>query len=215
MAMTKILSAFTTTGISFMLLLLFSSCKKNDASDGQASLKQDTIVVQSISNSAGNVDASRKGWIDLYDGIAYTQSQAALNSSSIDFSYNYHGGGCSTCRFFESMKSMSGRTGDVVSFSTITISSMINAEWHDSVTAADFGSIKTGADIDALFTKKKIVIWNGGDDVTDRNSDVAKGKIFAFTDKNGKKGFFRISDYIANVPDGDPATLTLYVKIQK
>jgi hypothetical protein len=72
------------------------------------------------------------------------------------------------------------------------------------------------ADIENLVARKKLnsALFTE-DDITNRVTDVAIGKLFAFWDKNENKGFFWISDYIANVPDNDRATLTLYVKMQR
>src|SRR6202012_5330719 len=123
--------------ISVMALYTASSCKKSSSgpsTPAAASIIQDTITVQSIIAATADdqdVDPTRTGFIDLYDGVAYTQSEAAARSSDIDFAYNYHGGGCSSCRFFESVQSMSTRTGYVSSFSTVTKSLATNAEYYN------------------------------------------------------------------------------------
>jgi hypothetical protein len=196
--------------LSLVLGAAITSCSKKSNAPAASSLKQDTIVVESIIGK-NDLDPARTGFIDLYDGKTYSQAEAAANSSLIDFAYNYHGGGCSECRFFENVKQMSTRTGYVDAFSTLTNSLLAVA---DSVKASEFDALKTPADIDALLTKTP-VIRNSFVEVSDRTTDVAVHKIFAFTDKNGKKGFFRISDYVANVPEGDRAVLTLYVKMEK
>ena len=196
--------------LSFVLAATITSCSKKDNAPATPSLRQDTIVVESIIGM-DDLDPTRSGFIDLYDGKTYNQQQAAANSSQIDFAYNYHGGGCSSCRFFENVKQMSTRTGYVDGFSTLTNSLLAVA---DSVKAAEFEAVKTPADIDLLLAKTPL-IRNGAVEITDRTTDVAVHKIFAFTDKNGKKGLFRISDYVANVPQGDRAVLTLYVKMEK
>jgi hypothetical protein len=194
-------------------VLTFPSCKKND-SPAAPLLIQDTITVQNILGKDG-LDPNRTGFIDLYDGIAFNQTAAATNSSKIDFAYTYHDGGCPDCRFFENVKQMTTRTYYVEAFSFATSSMIINAEENDSVTIADFESLKTAANVDALWNTKKIAQLGPLAEIAFEGTDKARGRIFAFIDKNGKKGFFKISDYTANVPTGDPAPLTLYVKIQK
>ncbi|MDO6432656.1 hypothetical protein Q4E93_18770 [Flavitalea sp. BT771] len=196
--------------LSLVLGITITSCSKKNSAPASSALKQDTITVESIIGT-DDLDPTRFGWIDLYDGKTFNQPQAAANSSQIDFAYNYHGGGCSSCRVFENVESMSTRTGYVYAFSTLTNSLLAAA---DSVTISEFDALKTPADIDVLLAKTPL-IRNYAIDITNGNNDVAIHKIFAFTDKSGKKGLFRISDYIANVPQGDRAVLTLYVKMEK
>jgi hypothetical protein len=200
--------------IAALLLLVLAaaitSCSKKNSGTAASSLKEDTIVVESIIGN-NDLDATRAGFINLYDGKTYNQAQAAANSSLIDFAYNYRGGGCSTCRFFENVQQMSSRTGYVDAFSTLTNSLLVAA---DSVKTTEFEALKSPADIDALLAKTPL-IRNSAAEITNRTTDIAVHKIFAFIDKNGKKGLFRISDYIAGVPNGDRAVLTLYVKMVK
>lgn len=204
--------------LSMVTSLLFNGCKDDDDNipeEPETPVIEHTFDASSIiGENNGSLDPTRKGFIDLYDGIAYTQNEANVNSSKIDFAYNYHGGGCSSCRFFENVKSMSTRTGYVQSFSVITESKIVNAEARHDVSPDDFDGISTSEDIERLFSDKQIEELWGSDDVTNRETDVAIGRVFAFIDKNGQKGFFLIGDYQANVPDGDPATLSLHVKIQ-
>ncbi len=191
-----------------LILLALLSCNKDEPTD--PGIVQKTLTVESIIGTAnGKIDPTRKGFIDLYDGLAYSQTEAKSNSSKIDFAYNYHDEGCNTCRFFENVKAMSTRTHYVDGFSAIT-----NSQIEMAISVTKFDNIKTSADIEKIFTDEKIML-NHLADITNRKTDVALGKVFAFVDKNGKKGFFSIGDYAANVPTGDKATLTLTIKIQK
>ncbi len=214
-------STFAFPAAVVAILFTASSCKKSSNSPSApagASIIQDTINVQSIigtNTDNQGLDGTRTGFVDLYDGVAYTQSEADQKSSDIDFAYNYHGGGCGSCRFFENVTSMSTRTIYVAGFSTVTNTQLVNAAYYNHVTVGAFDSIKTAANIDTLFVKYNINDLDELADVTNRQTDVSVGNVFAFIDKNGKKGFFEINDYVANVPDGDPAPLTLTVKIQK
>jgi hypothetical protein len=201
------LSALTILAISL------SGCKK-DKKDESSTLLVHNLSVESIIGVGGLQSTTNKSFINLYDGVTYSKAEAEPQSSKVDFAYNYHGGGCSTCRFFENVKNMSTRTGYVSSFSTITNSTITNAEQSYKITSQDFDAIRTSIDIDKLFTDKKITL-SGSADVTNRTTDAAVGKIFAFIDKQGHKGFFQIADYIANVPNGDKATLQLTVKVSK
>ncbi|GAB2797477.1 hypothetical protein GCM10027275_48680 [Rhabdobacter roseus] len=198
------------------LLLLLNGCKNNDAEPTALPIREHSIVAESIIAPGGSQSTTNKCFLNLYDGLAYTKSEAEANSSKVDFAYNYRGGGCNTCRFFENVKNMSTRTGYVSSFSTITDSRIANVEQYDGITPDRFEQIKNAKDIDDLFAEKKIQDnAHGHGDITNRTTDVAVGRVFAFIDKSGKKGFFRISDYVANVPTGDKATLTLSVKVQE
>lgn len=172
--------------------------------------------VESIIAPGGGLSTSNLTFFNLYDGSVYNKAAAELNSSAVDFAYNYRGGGCPTCRFFENVKTMSTRTNYVNSFSSITESKITNAEQFHDVTIADFDALNNGTEIEKLFDNKiNVNNLSGIADVTDRVSDVAQGRVFAFTDKVGRKGFFKIGDYVANVPNGDKATLNLTVKIVK
>ncbi|SCB98260.1 hypothetical protein GA0116948_102291 [Chitinophaga costaii] len=191
-------------------LFAFAACKKNgDKGDTYSGIKQHTIVVESIIGTNGDILPSRAGFIDLYDGKAYNQVDGISVSSKIDLAYNYHGGGCPTCRFFENVKSMSSRTYYVKAYSFITDSQILGT---DEVTETEFEALKTKTDLEAYFARLPTA-FKSIEDIA-RDNDVAKNKIFAFVEKNGKKGFLSISDYVANVPDGDRAVLTLNVKVE-
>jgi len=214
-------STIPVLAVAAVTLFSAESCKKGSSgpsTPAAATIIQDTITVQSIIAATPDdqdVDPTRTGWIDLYDGAVYTQSEAATRSSDIDFAYNYHGGGCSDCRFFESVTSMSTRTGYVSSFSNITNSTGINAAEYYHITEGEFDSIRTAANIDTLFVTHNISANDEDVYVADGQTDVSEGNVIAFIDKNGKKGFMKIADYVANVPDGDPAPLTLTIKMEK
>lgn len=194
------------------LILTINSCKKNDNKDAQ--LITHTFSVESIVAPGDNQSTTNKCFINLYDGLAYTKAEAELQSSKVDFAYNYHGGGCSSCRFFENVNFMSSRTFYVESFSTITQSIMAEAELRYQVSVADFDAIRTAGDIDKIFDESSFILGGSGD-ITNRTTDAAVNRVFAFKDKDGRKGFFKVGDYVANVPDGDKATLELTVKIQE
>ena len=200
--------------------VLFQGCKKDDGDvvppPAPPEIVEHSISVESIIAPDGSQSSTNKCFINLYDGLVYTKSEAEANSSKVDFAYNYHGGGCNTCRFFENCKNMSTRTGYVSQFSSITDSRLTNAEQYNNITEAIFGDIDNAADIDSLFSKHNLEpSLYGSSDVTDRETDVAVGRVFAFKDKLGRRGFFMLDDYVANVPDGDKATVTLRIKISK
>ena len=192
------------------VLLTLAACD-GSTNNSDPAVVEHAFSVESI--VAGNTDPANLSFMYLYDGVAYNRADAIANSSKVDFAYNYHGGGCSTCRFFENATSMSTRTGYVSQFSTITNSTILNVEQSDGITASDFDEIRSSSDIESLFTTNDLMLHTLAD-VTNRVTDVAVGKVFAFIDKAERKGFFLIGDYTANVPDGDKATLQLQVKIQ-
>jgi hypothetical protein len=205
---------FICLSVLISVFAFFASCKKDKKEETVAVIEHELVVESIIGTPAGSIDPARKGFINLYDGIAYDQPTAEANSSKVDVAYNYHGGGCSSCRFFENVTNMSTRTSYVDQFSTITNSVLSNAEDYSDVTPAMFNSIKYTKDIDTLFAQHDLEDdLDGFSDVTNRTTDVAVGKVFAFKDKAGRKGFFLISDYVANVPTGNRAELTLTIKI--
>ncbi len=175
-----------------------------------------TLNAESIIAPGGSIAQSNLTFLNLYEGIAYAKVDADFNSSKVDFSYNYKGAGCTTCRFFENVTNMSTRTNYVHSFSTLTNSKIRNVEQHNAISLVDFDALKNGTEIENLFNSKlDIASFTGIADITDRVTDVSQGRVFAFIDKSGRKGFFKIADYLANVPSGDKATLQLTVKIVK
>lgn len=200
--------------ILFIATTLLGCKKKGEDIDKGEILTHSMTVESIIGTTTGNITATRKGFMNLYEGLVYSQTEAIANSSKVDFAYNYHGGGCSTCRFFENVSSMSTRTGYVNGFSTITKSLIVNAEYEFGITRADFDGLRNAEDIDKLFTSKDIKGYTSID-ISNRTTDIMTGKIFAFIDKNGKKGFFTVGDYQAKLPTGDAASLNLQVKIQK
>lgn len=79
-----------------------------------------------------------------------------------------------------------------------------------------FDNMKNGTDIENIFeTNVDTNQLYGQGDINNRVTDISVGRIFAFIDKDGRMGFFRVSDYLANVPNGDKATLYIEVKIVK
>lgn len=196
-------------------LIVLSGCKSSEPAP--VPVEKTEFTVQSIiGTSNGGILASRRGFFSLADGKAYSQTEAPAVSDKIDFAYNYHGGGCNTCRFFENVKNMSTRTGYVSSFSTITDARITNVESYNKMSVAAFDSVETSSDFDRMVKNYKIDFnqMSSSADVTNRTTDAATGRVFAFKDKNGRLGFFKIGNYTANVPTGNEATLTLSVKIK-
>ncbi len=201
----------------FAFVSLFSGCiKEEDKTPFFKEMLTHTLSVESIIAPGGGVAVNNRAFLNLYDGIAYLKAEAELNSSKVDFAYNYKGAGCANCRFFENVLNMSVRTNYVHSFSTLTNCKIKNVERDKNFTIQEFDALTNGSEIENLFNSK---IEAGSlleiADITDRVTDVAQGRVFAFIDKNGRKGLFKIGDYLANVPTGDKATLQLTVKIVK
>lgn len=201
----------TLSSALFLVLLAASivRCKKSGENDRP--LRIHTFAVESIVGPFDEQSTVNKCYINLFEGVAYTKAEAEAQSSKVDFAYNYHGGGCETCRWFENVSQLYGRTRYVDDFSTITNSTIATAEQDGLLTTADFDAIRTSGDIDQLLTN--YIPRNSSADITNRTSDQAVNRIFAFIDKDGRKGLFKVGDYAANVPNGDKATLTLTVKI--
>lgn len=196
-------------------LIALSSCKSSDPTP-LAIEKKEFTVESIIGTSSGGILASRKGFFDLAGGKTYSQTEAPAISDQIDFAYNYHGGGCNTCRFFENVKQMSTRTGYVDAFSTITDARILNVEYYNKMSVAAFDSVETATDFERVVKNYKVDFeqMNGSADVTNRTNDAATGKVFAFKDKKGRLGFFKIGNYTANVATGSTAPLTISVKLK-
>ena len=198
--------------LAFTALALVS-CRKEDETPASTILTH-TITTESLYAKDPGVNnlysAISKCFINLYDGTAYAKADAITNSSKVDFAYEYSGG-----RDFENMKVLKSRTGAINDFSTITNAKIVNAEYSHQVKSSDFDNIKTSDDIVNVFTQFKINIDNSTYAYLSNAQDVVYGKVFAFIDKNGKKGFFTVDDYPAKPPAGDKAPITIRVKIQK
>ena len=177
-----------TTIAIFALATMLLSCSKDDKATSD--ILGYTLNAESIANG---LSTSNKCFINLYDGQLYNKDEAILNSDKVDFAYNYRGDGCNACRFFESVTAMSTRTDYVTNFSTITNSKIVATD----ITTSEFDNIKSLADINNLLLSKNITPNNPSEDITNRVNDVAIAKVFAFKDKNGKLGFFKIGNYTA------------------
>lgn len=186
------------------MIAAFAACKKDKSAGASPKIIEHTIQVSSIFGKNENLDPDRKGWINLYDGLVYNKADADKNSALLDFVYNYYSLQIYAYNFHD-IKSI---TRDFGMFPVITASKIINAE-QPFISQNVFDAIKTVADIDSIFVQKNIDAF-----LIDQAPVVDNGKIFAFRDKNGKKGFFRVSNYNLELPDGDPATNTLTIKIE-
>lgn len=206
MKLSKLFLPAILTIVSFNL-----GCKKDN---NDQTLLVHQFAVENIVAPGGSQSATNKCFLNLYDGIAYTKAEAEAQSSKVDFAYNYKGDGCNSCRFFENVTNMSTRTWYVESFSTITNSTLEESEEYGYLTLADFDAIQSANDLEKIFEANPRRLFGSGD-ITNRETDVATNRVFAFVDKDGRKGVFKIGDYTANVPAGDKATLQLTVKIAK
>jgi hypothetical protein len=205
----------------FILLLVataFASCSKND--DGSEALKptgtpviEHTITVSNVDGPNNVLDPNRAGYINLYDGLVYTQIQAKSNSARVDIVYKYRVlGGPQYYRAFFDMPIQAAAY--VEGFGTITQSKVISVENNFSISKTAFANIKTTADIDALLAGKDILKYYAGYAYASDSKDNVSNTIFSFIDKNGKKGFFSIDPYTPRVAQGSAAPLTLHIKVQ-
>jgi hypothetical protein len=178
-----------------------------------------SITLENLVEGSNGTSQSltNKCFVNLYEGKSYDLKEATDNSDKVDFAYLYHSGGCSNCRFFENIKSMASHSGYVNNFSSITNSGIQNIQALYKVSDAAFDSINTANDIKTLFKRYAIntTIKDSISHITDKITDFASGKVFGFKDKKGKLGLFKLGNYVANVPTGDKATITLTVKIEK
>lgn len=184
-----------------------------------ATIYNHNITLENIVEGSNGTSQSLTNncFVNLHEGKAYNLKEATDNSDEVDFAYHYHSGGCSNCRFFENIKSMAKNSGYVNNFSSITNSGIQNIQAMYKVSEAAFDSVNTANDIKSLFKRYAIntAIKDSISHITNRITDFASGKIFGFKDKKGKLGLFKIGNYVANVPTGDKATITLTVKIEK
>ncbi|MEO6903149.1 MAG: hypothetical protein ABI315_08345 [Bacteroidia bacterium] len=184
-----------------------------------ATIYNHTIILENIVEGSNGTSQSLTNncFVNLYEGKSYNLKDATDNSDKVDFAYHYHSGGCSNCRFFENIKSMANHSGYVNNFSSITNSGIQNIQALYKVSDAAFDSVSTANDLKALFKRYNIntSIKDSISHITDKMTDFASGKIFGFKDKRGKLGVFKLGNYVANVPTGDKATITLTIKIEK
>ena len=208
----KTITIFAVAMTLFCSTSSLVSCSKNDDDPlpiESPKLLEYSLIVESIAN---NESTTNKCFINLYDGILYNKAEALANSNKVDLAYNYGSNG----RFFESVNGMSGRTGYVRNWSTIT-NSKIKA-MLTTISALEFDNLKTNEDISNLFKTKSITIGTGdnfNNGVISGVNDLATSIVLAFTDKNSKTGFIKIGNYTANVPFEDKALLPIQIKISK
>jgi hypothetical protein len=191
------------------ILMFIISCSKSDDTPAK-SIFEYNLNVESI---ARGTDVTNKSYINLYDGLVYNRADAKANQEKIDFIYNHKSNACPPCRLMENVKTTKDGHPYISDFTTITESKIKAMEI--TMTDAEFDGIKTNTDIDGFFSTKNITFSVGSVFLTDNATDIPKGNVFAFRDKNGKSGFFKLGSYTKNLPVGDKATISLTVKISK
>lgn len=197
-----------------MLLLGINSCKKNDPVRTQ--VKTHTIAVNWFRDST---TTNPTAFIDFYNGVAYTQSNAQTHAASIDaFCFdrsqlivsatevdmvNMVNFGNSNYAAYDAFNAVVG-TG---AFSTYTSSTFSEI----AMTPVEFNNITYNTDIAQLFSDKGL---NGGyGDMAIQSSDLTNtSKYYQFVcSTNGKRGFFHVtsSNYL---PGG---TMSIEVKVEQ
>ena len=196
------------------LLAATTGCKKNTNTQGPKVLTH-TVTVNWFRDSTTSNPAA---FLDLYHGVAYTISGAALKADSIDlFIYDNSALTISSTTlgvidmaFFVNNNyaaySSFNQVVGVIPFSTYNASTVSEV----AITPTDFNNISYNVDIASLFTSKAL---NGGyTDISINSTDLNTLKYYQFVcAKTGKRGFFHVisSNYL---PGGN---MTLEIKVEQ
>ncbi len=198
------------------LLLLISSCSKSP-SPAQTRVRTNTFTVNWFRDST---TPNPTAFIDLYNGKAYTMSQAVTKADSVDlFCYDhsaltvsgqdislinmaFFGAGTYDPQAVQLFQDVVGVL-PLSNYNTSTIDVV-------SITPADYTNITYNADISSIFSTKAL---NGGQtDISIAASDLNTTKYYQFKcSKNGKRGFLHVIS--ANYSPG--GTMTIEEKVEE
>ena len=199
--------------LATIILAAAWGCKKSTTQGPKVLIN--TVTVNWFRDST---TANPKAFLDLYHGVAYTMSAAALKADSIDlFVYDNSALNISSTTlgvidmvFFGNNNYAAynyfNQVVGVIPFSNYNASTVSEV----AISPTDFSRITYNADIASLFASKAL---NGGyTDISINSTDLTSVKYYQFVcAKTGKRGFFHVisSNYL---PGG---TMTLEIKVEQ
>jgi hypothetical protein len=155
------------------------------------------------------------GYADLYSGMAYGGQDASDNADRIDFRYQYRGRDIANKRSFESMstKSRWDRTG-LFTNATSTESKIARTALDEET----FDSIENDDDLMRSFDFQPVLEAEASRHrraYLSNAADEPLSAVFAFIDKNGRRGLFKImSAETAPIDTVSEGKLTIEIKIE-
>jgi hypothetical protein len=187
--------------------LMATGCGDNNGSPvgvSTSTIVTHTVTVQNADYNFG----TGKGFVDLYDGMVYTYDAVSADSNKaekIDFRHQYRGVDIGNRRIFENMTNQN-RWGPLPGTPT------------DSRIAP---TTLTGLDFQLIHSKSELLdSFDFTGSMTDSQylndtDDTPYAVVFAFIDKNGKRGLFRVVNAdVAPIDSRPQGKLTIAVKME-
>ena len=174
-------------------------------------LRINTLTLQNTSLN-GQMGA---GYADLYSGTAYGGQDASDNADRIDFRYQYRGRDIANKRSFENMSTKS-RWDRAGLFTNVTSTESKIA--RTAIDEATFDSIENDDDLMRSFDFQPVLEASASRHRREYLSNAADeplSGVFAFIDKNGRRGLFKIvSAETAPIDTVSEGKLTIEIKIE-
>lgn len=169
-------------------------------------IKDNAVTVENASFNSH----TGKGYINLFDGFAYAGQNATDNADKIDFRHQYRGVDIGNRRIFENMTSK-GRWDVLSLFDGITPTE--SQVGPTTLLESQFDAIDNQQELIASFDFTSVL--NSSVRLTDIDDNIL-AQVFAFTDKNGKRGLFKvISADTAPINTVVRGNLTIQIKVEQ
>jgi hypothetical protein len=181
---------------------------------GGSSSPGDTPSLTNIASHTVTIENARydsyagKGFVNLYDGVVYGGANATANADKIDFRHQYRGVEIGNTRLFENM----------------TTKGRWDRGLFTGITPTDSRIVATGLnerDFDMIYQDHQLLDafdFTGTMHASEYLMDIDDNPIadvYAFIDKNGRRGLFRVlsadTGPINTAPQGN---LTIEVKVE-
>jgi len=160
-----------------------------------------TMTIENADYNSG----TGKGFVNLYDGVLYSKADLAANADDIDFRHQYRGVDIGNARLLENMTHTNRWGGGITNPTDSRIA-------PTTLTAADFDLIRND--------RQLLNSFDFTTSMDDRQflsdiDDNPTASVYAFIDKNGKRGLFKvISADVAPINTAPQGNLKIEVKVE-
>jgi hypothetical protein len=171
---------------------------------GSATIATHTVTIENADYNS----CEGEGFVNLYDGVVYNAADAEVNADKVDFRHQYRGVDIGNRRLFENMTNKNRwGCGD---FTSIT-----PTDSRIAATNLSGSALYQIRNIDQLLDSFDFTgPMNSNQYLTDID-DNPVASVYAFIDKNGKRGLFRVVSAVTAPIDTQPqGKLTIELKVE-
>ena len=184
-------------------------CGDDESPTGTGQPAQTTIATHQVTIENADYNSyAGQGYVNLYDGVVYGGADATANADKIDFRHQYRGGDIGNARLWENMTHKNRWGGGLFSGITPTDSRIEPT----TLSPGDFNRIRSDRQLLDSFD------FAGPMDDRQFLMDIDNNPaaaVYAFIDKNGKRGLFRVvSAEVAPVDSRPQGNLRIEVKVE-